>query len=197
MKKLVTLCAVLSITGCASDLRVYDGTGKSLLGIPFAQPMLVKVIKTTSYKPVDGTPAALAKLCNENKVVESYDYLASDKINYINIDASELSKSSFEVSLSEKGLLTKVTVNSDADSGAEAATGLLSAIAPLLKVTKAEKLTAELTRENQTVAASQGNKDFQPGAKPLQSGVPVAKVKAAVCLDAGTTIQIEPLIIQD
>lgn len=137
--KYIPLLLILAwvVSGCSTTLHTYDTDKNEMKGVPVPKPQLVKVITTTLYEAIGG--ATWPNLCSKNQVDESYDYIASGEHYYVNFDPSESAKGTFELNFNDKGLLSKVSVNSEANTGVDSTVGAgeqqtLSAAEKRLKV---------------------------------------------------------------
>lgn len=188
MKSVRIAIACFIISGCATQLETFDNDGESSVGIPVPKPRLVKVIKTTHFEAIKG--AKNPELCSGIKIEESYDYVTSDEYYFVNFDPSEFAKGSFEVGFNEKGLASKIAVNSEANTGLDSVNSLLGTILPYYSATKAEELAAA---EADTSTVS-GEKIAELLAE--EKLVPAEDLKAASCISKKTAIKLVPISVQ-
>jgi len=165
------------VFGCASKIKIYDQTGSSTKGVPVPKSKLVKVIKTTNYKAIEG--AKYPKMCSETKITESYDYITSEEYYYVDFTPSEFAKGTFEITFNDKGFASKISVNSEANTGMDSVNSLLGTTLPFFKATKAEKLEAE--------------RDQNDLARGTQQQMSAADKKAESCVVTSETIDLKPL----
>lgn len=199
MKSVYVFFAILCATGCATQLETFDSNGEPSVGIPVPQARLVKVTKTTSYEPIPNNPnnpnnPKNPELCKIQKVVESYDYIASDAYYYVNFHPSQFAKGDFEITFNDEGLATKISVNSEANTGLDSVNSLLGTALPFYKATKAEELAAEAADS----AADINTKNTPFANLPTEAQeklVPAADLKAASCIETKTEISVSPLPI--
>ncbi|PHS31800.1 MAG: hypothetical protein COA95_04745 [Methylophaga sp.] len=132
MKLLIIIITLSALSGCATNLKTFNHDGTVSKGIPIPKPRLVKVIKTTHFKAIKA--ANNPELCKDSKISESYDYVTSDEYYYVNFDPSEFAKGTFDVTFNDKGLASKISINSEANTGVDSVTSLLGTILPYYKV---------------------------------------------------------------
>ena len=149
---------ILLNTGCSTKLQTFDSSANATKGIPVPTPLLVKVTTTTSFKAIPGTTKAEAKICDSSEVVESYDYISSGDFYYVNFDPSQFADGSFEINFNDKGLASKISVNSEASSGVSAANSMLETLLPFYKVPKADKLAAKKDDGSTSARIAQASK---------------------------------------
>ena len=181
MKVIYPLIFVALITGCSTKIKTFDKDGNPSVGIPIPKPKLIKVITTTKFKAIKG--AERPDLCEEDKIEESYDYVTSSEYYYINFTPSEFAKGTFEVTFNDKGLATKINVNSEANTGVDSINSLLGTLLPYYKVPKADELEA---LKDKTISDSSRkiSKDEAISAEEL---------KTQSCIEKSKTIQVVPI----
>jgi hypothetical protein len=152
------------MAGCGSRLVVSDNTN----GLPVPEPVLMKVITTTSYEvsPTAKDPTNAPALCARKVRKEDFKYMPLGKVRYVNFQRGWLTKSEFKVEYTDAGTLKSVSLNSDPAAAIEASTGLLSAVLPYLGKPQFE--AKDVTEEQK---------------------------RAENCLIAGTSIEVENLTI--
>jgi hypothetical protein len=186
MKFIVLILATVLFSGCATHLETFDNDGNASVGIPVPKPRLVKVIKTIHFEAIKG--AKNPELCSNTKIEESYDYVTSDEYYYVNFDPSQLAKGAFEIGFNEKGLASKIAVNSEANTGLDSVNSLLGTVLPFYKATKAEELAA---------ASTEAALDDKMAELLVQEKlVPAEDLKAASCITKKTEIQLVPISVK-
>lgn len=183
MNKIIIILSISTISGCATDLKTFNHDGTISKGIPIPKPRLVKVIKITHFKAIKD--AKNKELCSEKKISESYDYVTSDEYYYVTFEPSKFSKSTFDVSFNDKGLASKISINSEANTGADSINSLLGTLLPYYKLTKAEQLTTDQSGDTST-----SNRLIK------NNNISAEDLKAASCIEERTEINLEPIVIR-
>ncbi|MFV8440478.1 hypothetical protein [Vibrio owensii] len=145
---LVNIFALLFLTACSSDLEVYDGKQKAVPGIPINVPQLVKITTKTTYKVVDGSEK-YKDLCSPEEN-SKFDVLPLGERYFVSFDSAAMGDSEFSVEFNDKGLVKSVKLNSEASSGVEQTTALLSAVLPFVKAPKVDLEKSGLVTEQST-----------------------------------------------
>lgn len=141
MKTSVRIAAVATafvLTGCASDLKIYeakDGKVVEAKGVPFNAPAMVKVTTRTTYVAAPGTSAANARYCEPDEET-SVDFLPLGDRFYAQVDPSQFADGEFSVEYNEKGMMSKISLNSKASSGVDKVNSLLSTVLPFVATPK-------------------------------------------------------------
>lgn len=186
MKQIIlAITGVYLLSGCATELLTYDNSNNQTKGIPVPKTKLVKVTTTTNYKAITG--AKNPELCNETSVKEAYDYITSGEYYYVNFDPSEFAKGTFEITFNEKGLASKISVNSEANTGLDSVKGLLDTTLPFFRATKAEKLAAESAKSVEAASAR---------ITAVKNELSAADKKALSCIVKSESIKLGPLSIK-
>lgn len=128
MRLLASLLIIISLTGCASKLEVYDSSKNKAKGVPVHIPQLVQVTTVTKYKVAKGSEK-YKDLCTP-ETITSFDLMPLGERYYITFDPASLGDGEFSIEFTDKGLLKSVTLNSKASAGAEQANSLLSTVLP-------------------------------------------------------------------
>lgn len=173
MKIILALISIAVVSGCASDLKIYDAKLNEAKGVPFNVPLLVEITSITKYKVIKGSEK-FKQLCTpeENTKLE---FMPLGERYYANFDAADLGDGEFSVEFNDKGLLKSITLNSKASAGAEQANALLSTILPFVKAPKAAPEEKSFIGIDDTAK----------------------KLKAKHCLKSGTkTTSVKKVVIQ-
>jgi len=186
MKRIIlTVTGVYLLSGCATELITYDNSNNLTKGIPVPIAKLVKVTTTTNYKEITG--AKFPKLCSETSVKETYDYITFGEYYFVNFDPSEFAKGTFEITFNEKGLASKISVNSEANTGLDSVKGLLDTTLPFFRATEVEKLAAESAQSVEAASAR---------ITAVKKELSAADKKALSCIVKSETIKLVPLSIK-
>ena len=135
MKKILAIVSIAAVSGCASDLKIYDSNKNEAKGVPFNVPQLVEVTSITKYKVAKGSEK-FKELCTPEENTK-LDFMPLGERYYANFDAADLGDGEFAIEFNDKGLLKSITLNSKASAGAEQANALLSTVLPFVKAPKA------------------------------------------------------------
>jgi hypothetical protein len=172
MNKIILIISITFITSCATKLKVIGEPG---IAIP--KPQLVKLIETTNYEAIPG--AVNPQLCNQSSVSESLDYITSSEYYYVNFKPSQFSKGTFEVNFNANGLASKISINSEANTGLDSINSLVGTLIPYYKTIKQAAAPAVITPARRA-------------AGPI-AVIPASKLKDASCIIKSKTIKIEPI----
>lgn len=124
---MVVILGALTITGCASDLKVWDKNKAAAKGVPFrtAELYVRSGIYTKHSKLKDCVPAPFVKTTA----------LPTGALYYVNVDTAQMAKTSFTVKLHDNGTLSEVTMNSEPSSaGIDSITNALTELLPFAGV---------------------------------------------------------------
>lgn len=144
---------LIIVSGCASQIKTFDENMTEVPGIPVNQPVLVEVVKETTYKVAPGIEhQAYTSLCSEKTEDSDYAFLPLGKKYYVGFEAAALGKGEFKIGFNDSGVMNVVSVNSDASAGLDSITGFLEKTLPFFKE---PKITAEAAdvREDTTAEA--------------------------------------------
>jgi hypothetical protein len=178
--KVFFVCVIAaSLTGCASKLLVYDAKATPAVGVPFNAPKLVRVKKTTSYELLKGLAADNVKYCTD-EVEISLDFLPLGERFYVNFDPSTFADGEFAIEFNDKGLTSKISLNSKASTGVDKVSGLLSTVLPFVKAPVA--LPA--------AQAAESARTLTTAARDTPKLRPAADIKAEYCLKGKTVSEI-------
>lgn len=119
---LTVAAATLGLTGCASNLNVWDAGGTPVKGVPFRTMQTYIVTGTFTQHDKEET-------CRPAQFVV-YETLPTGPIYYANVDTAQLAKTEFTVDIKNDGTLSKIGMNSEPASDAiESVAGAISSIA--------------------------------------------------------------------
>ncbi|MCG6316723.1 hypothetical protein K6U66_02795 [Vibrio alginolyticus] len=167
MKKFLSVgfCVAL-MSGCASQIKIYDAEKNEMPGVPVNQPLLVEVVKETSYKVAPGSEhQAYEDLCKEKVENSNYEFLPLGERHYIGFDAAALGKGEFKLEFNDSGVMKIVSVNSDASAGLDSVTSFIEKTLPFFKAPKVADEAADLRADT------------------------TAELRSKHCLEVGTTVK--------
>ena len=135
MKRLVAVgVAAVLATGCASDFSVYgDAKGEDAIkGFPVRTPAMVMITTRTEYELVAGMSSEFSRYCTPEETT-AQAFLPLGDVIFVDFEPAPLGKSEFALDFGEGGILSKVSINSDATAGADSVTGFLEKVLPFFK----------------------------------------------------------------
>jgi hypothetical protein len=137
LKHMTSALVFVLCAGCASNLKVYDGSKVEAKGIPIATPVLVKITTVAKYE-VDPKNKGYASYCVDDQS-EAYKTLPLGDLYYVTFESAKFGKSEFAVNFNDSGLLKSVTLNSDPKiaENIDAAGKFVSAVASAAKTVAA------------------------------------------------------------
>lgn len=112
------------LSGCASDLRVWDAQNNELRGVPFRAPELYKV------RGVYNIHTELGSACTPAPF-EKTVALPTGSQYFANVRPAQLSKSEFGMTFSDGGSLASITMNTQ-PAGADTINAVTTALSTLL-----------------------------------------------------------------
>lgn len=122
---LISMLLIGGTSGCASSLRISNGT-ELVAGVPFnASVIYIKEFDRNRH-------SELGDACTPAHVVQTVSLPLGERF-YANVDPAQFAKTGFSITFAENGVMTGITLNSE-PAAAEtigAVTEAITALAPL------------------------------------------------------------------
>jgi len=163
MKLIVLMLTLISLAGCASSLKVYDSKNSEAKGVPVNAPQLVEITTVTNFKVAKGRENYKDFCTSETS--SRFEVLPLGERFYITFEPANLGDGEFAVEFTDKGLLKSVTLNSEASSGAEQATALLSSVLPFITSPKQVSVPPPLIEPDETAQKLKAKHCLKAGSK--------------------------------
>jgi hypothetical protein len=125
MKNKAILLLAISLSGCASELKVYDDRGVALPGFPVRQPVIF--VESGIYLKL-----AKGGACDPAPYQSYVSQPVGAKI-YVNVKPAQFAKTAFDLKLTSSGGAQEVSLNTEPSSGdiLTSAANAVKTIAPI------------------------------------------------------------------